>query len=158
MYLFDYKLARQDLFGVDPSLLFNIENVYYRACKPQIIKAPGRILWYVTKGDGQASGLMSITACSYVNEVAVDKPKKLFKKNKNLGIYRWPDVYEVAHKNIEKNVMAFKFDFTEQFQKNIKKQKINDIWNENKNCDFFPRAPIEISQELFHRFYNLRKG
>jgi predicted nucleic acid-binding protein len=157
MNLFDSKLANHDLFGGDPTLLFNIENVYYRVSKPQIIKAPGRILWYVTRGDGQVPGVMSINACSYINEVDVDKPKILFKKNENLGVYKWQDVYDVAHKNIENNVMAFQFDFTEQFSSNIKRSKINEIWKEEKKCDFFPRAPIEISQELFYRFYKLGK-
>jgi predicted nucleic acid-binding protein len=159
MNLFDSKLARQDLFGGDPNLLFNVENVYYRASTPQIIKkVPGRILWYVTKGDGQSSGLMSINACSYINEVFVDKPKQLFKKNKRLGVYKWQDVYEVAHKNIKNDVMAFKFDFTEQFSGNIKREKIKEIWNKENESNFHPMTVIEISQELFHRFYKIGKG
>ncbi len=158
MNLFDYNLAKQDLFGGDPSLLFNIENVYYRSCKPKVLGAPGRILWYVTKGDGELNGLKSINACSYINEVTIDKPKALYKKNKNLGVYKWPDVYDVANKDINKDVMSFRFDFTEQFETKIKKTEINNIWQSERQCNFYPRTPIEVSPELFYHFYKLGKG
>jgi len=158
MHLFDYNLAMQDLFGGDPSLLFNVENVYYRSCKPKLPKAPARILWYITKGNGNLSGIMSIKACSYVNEVQIGKPKKLYKKNESLGVYKWPDVYEVAKQNIENDVLSFLFDFTELFEHRIRKTVINDIWQKEKKCSFFPRTPIEIPPQLFYHFYKLGKG
>lgn len=158
MNLFDFNLAKQDLFGGDPSLLFNIENVYYRSCKPRLPKAPGRILWYITKGSGNLSGTMSIKACSYVNEVYIDKAKILFKKNSNLGVYKWPDVFEVAKQRDENDVMSFLFDFTEQFENPIRRNAINDIWQNEKHRNFYPRTPIEISPELFDHFYKIGKG
>jgi len=158
MSLFDYNLSKQTLFGGDPSLLFNIENIYYRSCNPKLPKAPGRILWYITKGNEDLSGVMSIRACSYVNEVFIDKPKYLFKRYCNLGVYKWPNVYEVAKQKIDTDVMAFLFDFTEQFEKPITKNRINDIWKKERNRNFFPRTPIQISPELFYKLYNISKG
>ena len=36
MNLFDSGMANQDLFGGDPTLILNVENVYYRSCRPRI--------------------------------------------------------------------------------------------------------------------------
>ena len=47
MHLFDEDIAKQDLFGGEPSLILNAENIYYRASVPKVLTAPGRILWYV---------------------------------------------------------------------------------------------------------------
>jgi GNAT superfamily N-acetyltransferase/predicted nucleic acid-binding protein len=43
MHLFDPDIAKQDLFGAEPSLIFNVENVYYRASRPKVLSAPARI-------------------------------------------------------------------------------------------------------------------
>ena len=39
-----------------------------------------------------------------------------------------------------------------------KKNEINDIWQSERQCNFYPRTPIEVSPELFYHFYKLGKG
>ena len=47
--LFDRQQSSQDLFGGKPSILLRWANVYYRAATHhKMLKAPGRILWYVS--------------------------------------------------------------------------------------------------------------
>ncbi len=107
--LFDPFIASQDLFGGEPRLRLNIENVYYRSPRPQILNAPACILWYVSKGEGNYRGSMAIRACSYLDEVVIDKPKSIYKRYRRLGVYKWKDVYSIANKDIDKDIMAFRF-------------------------------------------------
>jgi hypothetical protein len=74
MHLFDADIASQDLFGGEPSLILNSENVYYRSSSPKILSAPGRILWYVSSGSSRYQGSMCIKACSYLDDVEIGKP------------------------------------------------------------------------------------
>jgi GNAT superfamily N-acetyltransferase len=82
--LFDEELANQTLFGAKPELAFNREAVYYRSVKnSRGLKAPCRILWYVsgtqTEGKGKGfSGVEAIRACSRLDEVIIGKPKELY--------------------------------------------------------------------------------
>ena len=65
MSLIDRQLSSSDMFGGDPSVLLRWENVYYRkaATSQKILKAPGRILWYVSRSQKQ------IVAVSHLDEV-----------------------------------------------------------------------------------------
>jgi hypothetical protein len=64
MHLFDSEIGSQNLFGGNPHLIFRVENAYYRNKSPRILRAPGRIFWYVTKHSGKYQGTEAIRACS----------------------------------------------------------------------------------------------
>ena len=116
MHLFDYELGNQHLFGGDPHLVLNVENVYYRSSFPYILEAPARILWYISEGKAKYPGSKAIRACSYLDEILVDKPKILFSKFQHLGVYHWDDIYKVAKFDVNNEIMAFKFSKTELFE------------------------------------------
>ena len=59
MHLFDVEIASQDLFGGEPKLILNAENVYYRSSFPKVLHSPGRVLWYVSSGNKRYQGSMS---------------------------------------------------------------------------------------------------
>src|SRR5208337_5573619 len=88
--LFDEHLASQYLYGSKPELALNRENIYYRSKKQKIISSPGRIIWYVSK-DSTFTGTMSAKACSYIDQVIIDKPKELYRLFRRLGVYGWKD-------------------------------------------------------------------
>ncbi|MEK8019149.1 MAG: hypothetical protein VSS75_019945, partial [Candidatus Parabeggiatoa sp.] len=155
MHLFDSNLAKQDIFGGEKSLIWNVENVYYRASHPQVLSAPARVLWYVSQGDGNYQGTMSIRACSYIDEIVIDKPKRLYSKFKRLGVYEWKDVFEVAHQNLDQEIMAFRFSHTEIFNKPIFREVLNQIWKEENGKQFNILSPISISNPLFFRLYQM---
>ena len=94
--LFDSELARGTLFGAQPELALAVENVYYRAARPQLPTNEARVLWYVS-ADPKYPGSMAIRACSYVDEVAVGPVKELFRKYRRLGVYGWRDVVGVTN-------------------------------------------------------------
>jgi GNAT superfamily N-acetyltransferase len=156
MNLFDPYLASQDLFGGEPSLVFNVENVYYRARHPEVLRAPSRILWYVSKGRGKYQGTKSIRACSYVDDVVIGKPKDLFSRFRRLGVYQWEDVLEVAKRSIDQEIMAFRFSRTEVFDTPICRNDLQRIWLKETGSRFHIQAPISIPTERFFRLY--RKG
>jgi len=155
MHLFDPYIASQDLFGGEPSLIFNVENVYYRASRPEVLSAPARILWYVSSGRGKYQGTMSIRASSYLDEVVVDKPKALFSQFRRLGIYRWEDVFNVAKRQVGQDIMAFRFSNTEVFSTPISRDDLREIWREETGGTFHIQTPISIPRQRFFRLYKI---
>jgi len=155
MNLFDAGIAEQDIFGSKPSLMFNVENVYYRSAYPGILSAPGRILWYVSKS-GTYQKTMSIRACSRLDEVVKDTPKSLFSRFQGLGIYQWKDVYETADRDLNKKIMAFRFSNTEVFKKPVDLNMLKEIWMTEDGKKFqAPQSPLPISNQRFFQIYRL---
>jgi GNAT superfamily N-acetyltransferase/predicted nucleic acid-binding protein len=113
-HFFDADLGAQLLFGLREDLHLGVEGVYYRSAENNNLAAPGRILWYVSKGDG--IGSMCIKAYSQLEEVIIGKPKDLFRRFQRLGIYEWNDVYAVANNDTDRDIVAFRFRMTERFK------------------------------------------
>jgi len=154
MNLFDTGIAKQDLFGCKPDLMFNVENVYYRSAHPGILSAPGRILWYVKKSTYQDT--MCIRASSYLDEVVTDIPKNLFSRFQGLGIYQWKDVYETAGCDLSRKIMAFRFSKTEVFRKPVDLNMLQKIWMTEENKKFqAPQSPLPISTQRFFEIYRM---
>ncbi len=151
-HLFDEHLARQTLWGADIDLALNPESAYYRSARSQIVKAPGRILWYVSD-KGNLEGRKAIRACSRIAEVVVDKPKPLFRRFKRLGVYEWSDVFETAKHSLDNDIMAIRFHDTElthpvpwdTFQEVLKRNRINT------NLE----SPTSITSQAFEEIYAL---
>lgn len=158
MHLFDPHIASQDLFGGEPSLIFNVENVYYRSSRPKVLAAPARILWYVSRGRGKYQGTMAIRATSYLDEVVIGAPKPLFSQFRRLGVYRWEDVFSVARGRIDREIMAFRFSNTEVFSNPITRNELQEIWREEVGGRFHIQAPIAVPKERFFRIYKLGLG
>lgn len=95
-------------------LHLGVEGVYYRSTENNNLTVPGRILWYVSKDTGDGS--MTIKACSQLEEVAIGKPKELFRRFQRLGVYEWQDVYAAAGGDIANEIVAFRFRMTERFK------------------------------------------
>ncbi|QRN82831.1 GNAT family N-acetyltransferase [Chloroflexota bacterium] len=153
--LFDSNLGNQELFGGKPTQVLITENVYFRSSKPNVLKSPGRILWYISNSKSPYTDIQSIRACSYLNEVIIDKPKTLYQEFKKTGTYSWKQVYDTAKNDINKDIMAFKFSHTELFTFPINLNKIRKIWEETENKNFHPQGPMKISNELFHLIYSI---
>lgn len=150
-HLFDTGLSRQTLFGADVDLALNPESVYYRAVRPAVVTCPGRILWYVTKGD--FDGTMSIRACSRIVEVTTGKPKALFKRFRRLGVYDWEQVFETAGRNVDQEIMAIRFDDTEQIRP-IHWNTFQGILTAHGKANPL-QGPVRIPTEVFNAIYSL---
>ena len=143
------KLA---LFEPDYELLLNRENVYYRSSSPRILNGPARILWYVSENK-LTNEKGSIIATSYIDEVFIDNPKKLFKQFQKLGIYEWKHIAQTAG-NKDK-IMAFVFSDTELFESPISLKNIYNLFDVLENKKFMLVAPRKIKSETYLAFYKL---
>ena len=156
MHLFHSDLASQDLFGGDPKLVFSLENAYYRSGRPNHYRAPARILWYVSKDSGSFRGTQAICACSYLDEIILDKPKVVYKALKKLGIYKWKDVLSVAKGDIGNEIMGLRFSHTELFSTSIDIQKLRVLWPRIEGKPFTPpQSPVEVSKNMFLEIYSI---
>lgn len=154
--LFDYYIANSNLFGSRESLTWSRENVYYRSVKPVSERAPGRILWYLSSEDKSATGRnKGIVACSYLDEVYVDRAKDIFQKLKHYGVYEWADVYKLAKGQILSDIKALKFSDTEVFEKIVSLDKITQImlFHDRPKNSF--ASPVEVSIDIFNAIYKL---
>ena len=145
----DEKLA---LFEPDYELLLNRENVYYRSAFPKILKSPARILWYISENKA-TGGKGRINASSYIDEIFIDEPKKLYKQFKQLGIYKWKHISETAKDSNE--VMAFVFSDTEIFKNSVSLSKIKTLIKKLENKNFMALSPVEIKTETYLALYKL---
>ena len=148
-HFFDDDLGSQLLFGLRDELHLGIEGVYYRSVKNNNLLAPGRILWYVSKGKG--AGSMTIKACSQLEEVVVGKPKELFRRFQRLGVYQWDDVYAVAEHNVANDILAFRFRMTERFNNPV---TVDDLKTLGIRPPFM--SPRKLTDHQFATIY--RKG
>jgi hypothetical protein len=155
MHLFDAGIGAQHLFGGNPNLIFRVENAYYRSSAPRVISAPGRILWYVSKHTGKYRDTEAIRACSYVDEVVVDRPKPLFTRFRRLGVYRWNDLFKLANRELKKEIMGFRFTKTEMLPRPVNKHALQKLWRERLGKNFHIQCPIRISEELFFDLYSM---
>lgn len=151
--LFDEELAEQVIWGAHSILALRRELVYYKSRMASGgIKAPGRILWYVSqdKGFKKANAtLSSVRACSYIDEVLIEKPKFLYKKFKRLGVYEFSDLVGVA-KGQDKELMAIRFSNTELFKSPVESKEIKNIIGNNIHI----QSPVKIDARSFELIYN----
>lgn len=148
-HFFDADLGSQLLFGLREDLHLGVEGAYYRSAENNNLKVPGRILWYVSKGDGDGS--MSIKACSMLEEVVLGKPKELFRRFQRLGVFEWRDIYAFSGKDLTKDLVAFRFRMTERFQKPVGMDSLESL---DIRGPFM--SPREISDSQFAFIY--KKG
>ena len=151
--LFDEALADQTLFGAPRHLALSREGAYYRARLPDPgLAAPGRILWYVSRGTGRYPGAGALRACSVIDRVDVGTPGKLYKQNARLGTYRWDDVFAVAKGDPSREVMAVRFSDTEQFDRPIPWSRLRELLPEGVARSRLV-SPARVSSSLFETLY-----
>jgi GNAT superfamily N-acetyltransferase/predicted nucleic acid-binding protein len=150
--LFDEDLSIQNLFSSPPELGLNREAVYYRSKHPYgSLQFPGRILWYVSY-DPKFNGTMKIRACSCIDEVISGKPKALFSQFRRLGVYTWKNIFDLAKKDINRDIMAIKFSYTESFPSPISWQIFQEILKE-ECCPSKIQSPHKITPTAFQKIY-----
>lgn len=156
--LFDENLAKQNLFGAKTDLALRKEQIYYRSSlNANGLRAPARLLWYVSKGKAinGYQGTGAITASSYLEEVFIDKPKVLYQMFKRLGIYSWKEIYDLAKNDINNSIMALKFSGTELFNQPVEYPDLKNILEANES-KIQVMSPFSIPPNAFIDIY--KKG
>lgn len=153
--LFDETLAGQTLFGAKLELGLSREGVYYRAKTPAAgLKAPARILWYVSY-DRRFTGSGHVRACSRLDDVIIDKPKNLYRRFRRLGIYDWSHVFDLAKQDLDYEIMALRFSDSELLTKPIQWNELQHVLR-SFGCKTQIQSPVALSPQLFADLY--RRG
>jgi hypothetical protein len=145
--LFDREQSSREMFGGDPTVLLRWGNVYYRTKSCQrMLKGPARILWYVSGDRGR------VAAVSHLDDVVVDKPKRLFAKFKKYGILEWRDLYKMCGSDPEKEIMALSFSHTFPFRKPVSLQALRAVYRE-EGVGLGLQSPSRIPPGIFRRIF-----
>ena len=145
--LFDREQSSREMFGGDPSVLLRWGNVYYRTKSCQhMLKAPARILWYVSGDKGR------VAAVSHLDDVVVDKPKRLFAKFKKFGILEWRDLYKMCGNDPEKEIMALSFSHTFPFRSPVSLQALRAVYREEE-IGLGLQSPSRIPAATFRKIF-----
>ena len=147
--LVDRHLSSSDMFGGDPDVLLRWSNVYYRAATHHLmLKAPGRILWYVSRGSKE------IAAISHLDDVVLDTPKEIFRRFRRYGTFEWGDLFEICGGDITKKVMALLFSHTFPLRRRIPLDEIREVFDEDGE-GLTLRAPSKIQPGTFLKLFSL---
>ena len=147
MGLIDRQQSANDLFGGDPQVLLRWNNVYYRKVnRYKMIKAPGRILWYVSKSRQE------VIAVSRLDEVVIDTAKELFRKFKKFGILEWKDLYEMCDHNPSNQLMVLRLSHTFLFREPISLDALKSVFEAN-GLGLSLQGPSKLPPKVFHALF-----
>lgn len=158
-HLFDNVISSENLFGADPSKLWNFENVYYRSRRPLTEVAPARILWYVCQRKDSDTHSKAIVGSSYLTEVYTGSGRELFRMLKHYGIYEWTDIKNTLCKEDDNRIIrALKFSHTELFVKVVGYDQVQDILMRNGYGKNTFNSPVKVDGRVFFEIYRMGKG
>ena len=148
--LIDRQLSSSDMFGGDPTVLLRWEHVYYRkaATSRKILKAPGRILWYVSQSQKE------IVAVSHLDEVVIGTAKELLRKFKKFGILGWEELHQMCGGDTSMELMALRFSHTFVFRKRIPLSQIRKVYKE-EGMGLNVQSPTSIPASRFQTLFRL---
>ena len=147
--LFDRQQSSQDLFGGKPSILLRWANVYYRAATHhKMLKAPGRILWYV-------SGHRREVICvSHLDKVEIDTPRELIRRFKKYGTLEWEDLDKMCGGDIARKLMVLRFSHTFPLKRPVPLAEVWKAFDEN-GIGRSLQSPRGITFDTFKRIFQL---
>lgn len=155
--LFDDKLANQDLYGARTKLSLNRQGIYYRSSAPTgNLRAPGRILWYVSE-DKKYQGTKCIRACSFLDEVVTGDPKALFRRFARLGVYEWKHLIALAKGKVDNTLMAIRFSDTQSMPNPIIWKSFHKVLLES-GIRTQLQSPQSIPSRVFAKLYSMGMG
>ena len=148
--LVDNSGSARDMFGGKVDVLLRWKNVYYRRkTHHRKLKAPARILWYVSGNQRE------VVAVSRLDDVVCDKPKVLFKRFKRLGVLDWKDIFNMCRKDVSMELMALLFSHTFAFRKPVSLAMLREIL-ENGRGTLSLQSPLMLTANEFAEIY--RRG
>ena len=147
--LFDRSQSARDMFGGNPDVLLLWRNVYYRSASYRnTLKAPGRILWYVSRNP------KAIVAVSHLDKVVIDMPKELFRRFKKIGTLNSEDLYEMCGREPLRELMAIQFSHTFLFEKPVALDAVRKAFEED-DIGFNMQSPRRLQPSTFRKLFEL---
>ena len=130
--------ARRDVLGLSR------EHIYYRSPRGLRMKAPARLLWYMSGSDAASVEPPGIVAGSLVEEVLDNSPARLHERFRHLGVWSLEQIQEVAHRGV---AQAVRFSYTETFERTVPLDTVRRVVKQH------PMSPRAISAEAFAEMY-----
>ena len=147
--LFDRRQSAQDMFGGNSDVLMLWRNVYYRkAAHRRMLRAPGRILWYVSRNP------KAIVAVSHLDRVEIDTAKELFRQFKKIGTLNSEDLYEMCGREPLRELMAIQFSHTFPLDRPVALEDIRKAFREEGVGLAFP-SPSRMTWNTFRKLFEL---
>jgi GNAT superfamily N-acetyltransferase/predicted nucleic acid-binding protein len=155
--LFGGDLAAGQLFGVDAERVLRLENAYYRAARPAILRAPGRVLWYVSAGEGYPQA-MHVAAASALTEVVTGPASSLYRRFRRYGVFSWEHALARANGNPEGTIMAFTFSHSHLLPAPLPLRRLEDVVRARTGRGPVLQSPSKIDGGLWSDLYAAAAG
>lgn len=153
--LFDSREVISELFGVEASLIWSKENIYYRSARQNVEIVPARILWYVSENKNY-NRQKAIVCSSYLDEIIIGKAKEVFNRYKKFGVYNWDrDISKLTKQNSTKEIKVLQFSDSESFPKPIPLSKIKAVLKSQNESDNNFQSPLRITTATFMLLYSM---
>ncbi len=145
--LFDAGLSEGQLFSREWDLGLRRELVYYRnPANARGLKAPARLLWYVSGAGRPGAG--TIRAASHLTGVTVERYERLFHRFQPLGAYDLEDVKRCA--DGKGRAMALRFSQTELLRRPVGLDHLRQLLaGDRKSRRVVLQSPLPISEHVF---------
>lgn len=157
MQLFGGDLAAGQLFGVDAERVLRLENAYYRAARPGILRAPGRVLWYVSAGEGYPQS-MHVAAASALTEVVSGPATSLYRRFRRYGVFSWQHALTAAKGGPEGKIMAFSFSHSHLLPAPLPLRRLEEMVRRRTGRGPVLQSPSEIESGLWCDIYAATTG
>jgi ribosomal protein S18 acetylase RimI-like enzyme len=146
-----------DLLGVPAGLLprnealgLAREHVYYKSPGGTPVKAPARLLWYMSGGGRTTPHPPSVIACSQLDEVVVGSADELHARFQHLGVWGRTELSEASR---DGKIQALRFTNTEIFPAPVPRAKFRALSQQFAGHQQVPFGPTPIPVDLFTALY-----
>lgn len=145
--LFDVGLASGQLLPRSWELGLRRELIYYRSPRNSGgLRAPARILWYVS-GSANEPGSRSVRAVSSLTEVVTAPTSHLWHRFRRLGVYQESDIVKSAS---DGRAMALRFASTELLDHPVGLDDYREVLTGDRKSKSLPMpSPQPISEHAF---------
>jgi GNAT superfamily N-acetyltransferase len=146
----------RDLLGVPdtidprPDLGLSRDLVYYRSSKGLHMKAPARLLWYMSRGGNSVHEQSAIVGCSQLEEIINGPAAELHRRFQHFGV--WQEHQVVGQADKRGIAQALKFTNTEAFSRLVGVGELQRIGSAHGGWSH-PQSPRALSSELFADIY-----
>ena len=153
--LFDTNLARDDMFGAERSVLLRWSNVYYRRkTHHKMLKAPARILWYVSGSGGR------VVAVSHLDTITHGSPKEMFHQHRHMGgVLDRSDIYSMCQGTKVQEIMVLRFSHTYLFNLPVVLHDLRTLYKKHDSNLILQspsRVPKALLLDIFQMGYKRR--
>ena len=132
------------------TLALGREHVYYRGNHPSVLKAPGRVLWYLTQDATTGGGRFIGT--SLLDAIDIGTPDELHEQFAHYGVFTFADIDGAAGER--GSAQALRVSYTELFPRHIRWPEYLDLIHSMDGPKRI-QGPVRMPTTTFAAIYEL---